>query len=106
MYFEDFGICQDFTQELVKVATADAHVQEQVLIQSLATLRCQLVQSLRDTKPLLINLGMLGPNFNDVYTHPVIFPASQIFDFENMQSKRFYRSLINITKSSSDTNGQ
>ena len=55
------------------------------LKQAFTSLRAALVQSLCDGLPLLINMGMLGPDFVKVYTDYVEFPSEAIFDFDQLQ---------------------
>ena len=69
MYFEAFGIHNEFTLEMVKVALAKYPDVDSVLDSSLTYLKDVIVQSMCTQSSLLINLGMLGPDFNSVYTH-------------------------------------
>ena len=86
-FFENFvGINKELTIEMVSVALADVNVKS-VLDTGLQGLRNSLSQSLATGTPLLINLGMLGPDFRAVYTHPEIFPSDLIFNWARLQRK-------------------
>lgn len=82
---------------MVEVALAKDDY-ESAIYSGLQGLRGVVAQSLSSGTPLLINLGMLGPDFKSVYTHPEFFPASSIFNWQVLQRKRFYRSLMNGTE--------
>ena len=60
--FESFGINKEFTVEMVSVALANADVHS-VLDSGLQGLRNALSDSLSTGSPLLVNLGMLAPDF-------------------------------------------
>ena len=83
MHFENFGINKEFTVEMVSVALADVDVHT-VLDSGLQGLRSALAESLSTGNPLLINLGMLAPDFKSVYAHPEIFPSNTIFSWSRL----------------------
>ena len=74
---------KEFTMEMVQVALAQGLDVDKVLDSGLLSLRQALVESITacGNSPLLINLGMLGPDFTNVYTHREIFPSRSIFNW-------------------------
>ena len=72
---------------MVDVALAKSECSEETLTSSLQGLRLSLAEAHSEEKPLLINLGLLSPNFKQVYTDPEIWPADKIFDWEELQSQ-------------------
>ena len=68
---------------MVDVALANVDVHS-VLDNGLQGLRNALSQSLRTGSPLLINLGMLAPDFMSIYAHPDIFPSHTIFNWNRL----------------------
>ena len=70
---------------MVEVALAQSASLEEVLTCSLHDLRKSLAEAHSTDRPLLINLGLLAPDFNRVYTDPEIWPADKIFHWEEFQ---------------------
>ena len=48
-------------------------------------------------KPLLLNLGMLAPDFHRFYTKPDIFDADKVFDTESSDDENFEPLVIRST---------
>ncbi len=82
-YFSEFGIHQEFTHEMVDVALA-----------GLWKLRDAVDQAIEHDKPILLNIGMLGPDFNRVYTHVEVWPAAELFDWAKFQNECLTRPHI------------
>ena len=89
-YFEDFGKHHEFTCEMVQVALAVPLSVDDVLNGSLESLREALAETIVSGRPLLINIGMLGPDFNNCYTHRTIFPSQKIFNWHQLQRSGIY----------------
>jgi len=53
---------------------------DNVRSRGLKRLRKKMIRAKVDDRPLLINMGMLEPDFRTIYTDEDIFPASDIFD--------------------------
>lgn len=70
---------------MVNVALAKKGV-EDVLDEGLASLRQAMVDAYVTDKPFLINLGLLGPDFNSVYRHDKVWPSETIFDWAALQN--------------------
>lgn len=85
-FFELFGIHNEFTERMVEVAMAKSECLEEALTSSLHDLRRSLTEAHSTERPLLINLGLLAPDFNRVYTDPEIWPADKIYDWDEFQS--------------------
>lgn len=71
---------------MVDVALAQDTV-DQTLNTALTKLRDAVVQASEINKPLLLNLGMLGPDFNRIYTHDEIWPAQHVFNWSTLQNQ-------------------
>ena len=65
---------------MVDVALAQTSV-DSVLDNGLTRLREAMSDSYVIEKPLLINLGLLGPDFRRVYRHDKIWPSDTIFNW-------------------------
>ena len=94
------GIHKEFTREMIDVALASEDVEE-VIDLGLISLRNSLDEAVEADKPLLINLGMLNPNFNNVYTDDTIFPSSKIFNRDQNFIESLTRKLPLCPKDSS-----
>ncbi len=70
---------------MVDVALAQGTV-DQTLNTALTKLRDAVVLAHQTNKPLLLNLGMLGPDFNRIYTHEEIWPAEHVFNWSKLQN--------------------
>ena len=79
---------------MVSVAMADDNRAQSVLLSSLQNLRDSVLESLCSGSPLLINLGMLSPDFDKVYTHPEFFPSEAILNYDSLQTSRLFKSLL------------
>ena len=88
------GINKEFTVEMVDVALAQKAQTDAMVDLGLLQLRSALVASLSTGRPLLINIGMLSPDFNRVYTNAEIFPARHVFDRNQLLSERIHRPMF------------
>ena len=86
----------------VAIATPDSIFD--VLCKGMSSLGESLVQALSSDTPLMINLGMLRPNFITVYTHRDVFPSDTIFDWAELQTKKVQTKLLQNTASRQDLN--
>ena len=80
MWFDCVGSTHDLTVDLVRVALSGEDY-EAVLDEALLTLNKALAGAIRQDKALLINIGMLAPDFRSVYTDQRLFPANKVFNF-------------------------
>ena len=97
-YFE--GTVVDFTQQMVQVALAQKHDVNSILTKALNGLSSELIQAMATGSHFLINLGMLAPNFDTVYTDDKIFPAETIFDCKRWRLTRVHsRFVARVTSS-------
>ena len=80
---------------MVDVALAKDSV-DNVLDHGLRTLRDSLTSAMSANKPFLINLGMLNPDFHEVYTHYRYFPAAKIFDRNQLLSPKNFTYRIEM----------
>ena len=85
-HFSEFGFHIDFIPDMVKVALSDYQNLHSDLEDGLTSLRNSLAQALHAQLPMLVNLGMLAPDFNTVYTCGDIFDADVIFDWASVQT--------------------
>ena len=79
LYYD--GLYFDFTQSMVEVALSEKLEVSTALDKSLRLLRSNLVSAMCSGTGMILNLGMLAPNFHRVYTSDEQFPASKIFDY-------------------------
>ena len=79
---------------MVQVALASSDKVSEILDLGLTGLNTALAQSIESGAPLLINLGMLAPDFNRVYTHREIFPSNLIFDWPSLQIQQLQQKLL------------
>jgi len=93
-YFAEFGIHMEFITDMVNVALSTQDKVTGVLDTGLIRLSDSLVTSLQTQMPLLINLGMLSPDFNRVYSHREIFPAETIFDWTQINSRHVHSKFM------------
>ena len=100
--FETFGVNNEFTCKMVDVALAKRSI-DTVLGTALESLRAALVSSMEAGSPFLINLGMLNPDFYNVYTRRRIFPAADIFDLARLRSRSVLEPLARITRAQQPT---
>ena len=71
----------DFTHDMVSVALATSQSGvDKALNGSLSVLMKEVLTSMTNGSCLLLNLGMLAPDFNGVYTDDELFPADKVFD--------------------------
>ena len=84
------GTVLDFTEQMVRVALAQRHEVNEILTESLQLLRTELAQAMVTGSHLLVNLGMLAPNFCSVYTDDEIFPTEAIFRCSHLRRRRFH----------------
>ena len=92
LYFD--GVTADFTEQMVKVALAKKNQIQPVMDESLAMLQTQLVEAMQTGNKLLLNLGMLAPDFHNVYTNRDIFPAEEIFDSKRWRTRRCHQPYL------------
>jgi hypothetical protein len=50
-------------------------------------MRSAIGTAISELEPLLINLGMLNPNFIEVYTSQNVFPAASVFNYTSLQRR-------------------
>lgn len=84
----------DFTEQMVRVALAQRHDVNGILTESLQLLRTGLAQAMVTGSHLLVNLGMLAPNFGSVYTDKEIFPTEAIFRCSHWRHRRFHTRFL------------
>ena len=66
LYYD--GLYFDFTQSMVEVALSEKLEVSTALDKSLRLLRSNLVSAMCSGTGMILNLGMLAPNFHRVYT--------------------------------------
>lgn len=80
VFFETFGLTKDFTDEMVQVALSNKGNVNKTLSRSLGLLMDSLLSAMDTGTHLLLNLGMLAPDFKEVYTDDDLFPAQKVFN--------------------------
>ena len=87
LYMDDANEA-DFMHEMVKVALCKKPSLHSVLMNALKLLRQHLINSMVSGTCMLLNLGMLTPDFRKVYTNDEVFPANIIFDSKKWNYRR------------------
>ena len=98
LYFD--GVCADFTDDLVRAAMTNSDRGfERKVKAGLCNLRQHLMTAMSEGKPMLLNIGMLAPDFCKVYTDEGLFPAETLFNRKkwSTQHKEFMSKVYAVT---------
>ena len=74
------GIHFDFTDDMIQVALSEQSSVNETLERGLKRVQAHMFEAMQTGCNFMLNLGMLAPDFNKVYTDADFFPASKVFD--------------------------